>query len=112
METYKKKKRRGDESFVYYIGSGYENDPISLFAAQIVIHAIQDWRELVKAKAWLDKPNARCNFNELRLFFKGEWCDFLLQNFAVDPKRILEMLEAELAAAQEKEERKWKLRQS
>ena len=107
MGTYAKKKRRGNASFSSYIGSDYENDPVSLTAAQIVIHAIADWRELVMGKAWLDKfPCRSRNFNELRLFFKGEWCAFLMSGFGVEPARILEILEKELAEAMQKDQRK------
>ena len=105
MGTYAKKKRRGNASFSSYIGNDYENDPVSLTAAQIVIHAIADWRELVKGKAWLAKyPNRNRNFNELRLFFKGDWCAFLMSGFDVEPSRILEILEKELAEAMQKDQ--------
>ena len=105
MGAYERKKdsRSAGKS---YIGSGFESEPAKLLAAHIVIHAIGDWRELVKHKAWRQEPRVGCNFDELRAFFKGEWCDFLLQDLAVEPARILETLEAELVAAQEKEERR------
>lgn len=83
-----------------YFGD-YENDPVGLLAAEIVIHAVADWRELVKARAWVDElPKAHCNFNELRAFFKSEWCDFIMHKFEMSPTALLAMLEAELAAAQ------------
>ena len=104
MGTYAKKKRRGNASASSHIGSDYENNPILLLAAYIVIHAVGDWREMVNGKAWLDKtPNRYCNFNELRVFFKSEWCAFVMQSFEIEPARILEMLEAELKAAKKED---------
>ena len=98
--TYKEKRRRRATLNASYLGD-YENDPIGLLAAEIVIHAIADWRELVKARKWNDpSPQARCNFDELRAFFKGEWCDFIMQKFDMSPIALLAMLEAELAEAQ------------
>lgn len=103
MEVYERKKKTATAG-KSYIGSGFESEPEKLLAAHIVIHAIEDWRELVKHKAWNKETRAHlCNFTELRAFFNSDWCNFLLQDLSVDPARILEMLEAELAAAQEKE---------
>ena len=102
MGTYKSKERRGN-TLLTYMNNDYENDPVGLLAATIVIQAVVDWRELVKRKAWRDKdPSRYCNFEELRKFFKSEWCAFLLLKFEVDPERILEILEAELASAMRK----------
>ncbi len=82
-----------------YFGD-YENDPVGLLAAEIVIHAIADWRELVKARKWENiNPQAHCNFNELRLFFKSDWCEFILHKFDMSPAAVLALLEAELADA-------------
>lgn len=77
----------------------------SRLAAEIVIHAVSDWRELVKKQAWLGYQRHNCNFDELRVFFKSEWCAFLMKDFAVEPERLLEVLEAELKEAQLQQER-------
>lgn len=83
----------------YFYGE-YENDPVGLLAAEIVIFAIKDWRELVNKKAWLKRYDSpQCNFEELRAFFKGEWCAFLVQKWNIDPAFMLEMLESELEQA-------------
>lgn len=87
-------------------------------ALEIVHYAVLDWRRLVKAKAWkIDYlrpahqywqiPNVRCNFDELRLFFKSDWCDLLLtvNHVATTGQRILQQLEKELEAAKESEKR-------
>lgn len=83
-----------------YLRGEYENDPLGLFAAEIVMHAITDWRWLIKEKAWLnEEEKPLCNFNELRAFFSGEWCAFLLEKWDMESARILEILEAELQEA-------------
>jgi hypothetical protein len=87
------------------------NDPMQLLAAEIVVHAITDWRALVRSRAWEDDyPSRRCNFDELRIFFNSEWCEFLLQGFDMDPVRILDILEAELQAAKLQAEKKTRRR--
>ena len=73
-------------------------------SAEIVIAAVKDWRQLVKQKAWRKKPQANCNFTELRRFFKSEWCAFLMQDFELVPERMLKILEQELADAIRKDE--------
>ena len=85
-----------------YFRGEYENDPVGLLAAEIIIHAITDWRELVNRKAWLDKFPHLVNFDELRAFFRGEWCAFLMLNWDIEPAAILAQLEAELQQAMEK----------
>lgn len=96
--SYKKIQRHNDDRNK----GDYENDPFGQLAAQIVIHAIADWRCLIRSRAWEDKNiTPSCNFAELRAFFTGEWCEFLMQKFDVTPARVLEILEAELAAAQQ-----------
>lgn len=83
-----------------YFSLEYENDPVGLLAAEIVIFAIKDWRELVQKEAWLHREySPQCNLTELREFFRGRWCAVLLQKWDIDPERILEMLEAELQQA-------------
>lgn len=100
---YRTKLRHGESWNMQGINSDYENNPVSRTAAEIVIHAITDWRELVKQKAWRDYPSRNCNFEELRKFFKSDWCAFLMQGFDVEPARLLEVLEAELQEAMRKE---------
>ena len=88
-------------------------------ALEIVHYATLDWRRLVNQKAWkVDYrrntkhyhiiPNTRCNFDELRQFFRSEWCDTLLtaNRVATTGDRILALLEAELEEAIKKDERK------
>lgn len=76
------------------------SDPYGMLAAEIVAAAIDDWRGLIKAKAWLNEyPSRVCNFNELRIFFKSEWCEFLMQNFNFAPHDVLRRLEDELQEA-------------
>lgn len=90
-----KKRKNGD-----YFNGEYENDPVGLMAAEIVVHAITDWRALIAKKAWSEKEQkARCNFQELRSFFKSDWCAFLMMKWDIEPRRILEMLEEELQQA-------------
>ena len=87
---------------------------------EIVHRAVLDWRQLIRAKAWKCKewypaqsgvtkiPGYRCNFTELRQFFKSDWCAVCLQlnNSSVNPVVLLERLEAELAEAILKDEGK------
>lgn len=74
-------------------------------AAAIVIQAISDWRQLVRAKAWLDGGELKHkNFYELRAFFKSDWCAFLLEPTGITPRVILQALEKELQEAKEKDE--------
>ena len=86
-------------------------------ALEIVYYAALDWRRLVKAKAWKKDykknvyhywqiPSVRCNFDELRKFFRSEWCDFLLtaNQVSTTGERILALLESELEEAMEKDE--------
>ena len=88
-------------------------------ALEIVHYAVLDWRKMVAAKAWEKDfrrntkhyhliPNTWCNFDELRQFFKSEWCDQLLSTnrVATTGERILAMLEAELDDAIAKDNRK------
>lgn len=80
---------------------------------EIVNRAVQDWRLLIRAKAWKCErfhparggneqiPSYRCNFYELRQFFKSQWCEMCLQmnHSSLNAPLILEKLEAELAEA-------------
>lgn len=79
------------------------SDPTQRLAAEIVIHAIMDWREMVRRKVW--NPVERyCNYDEIRVFFKSEWCAYIMQNFDIAPEYILAMLEKELQEAMERDE--------
>lgn len=88
-------------------------------ALEIVHYAVLDWRRMVATKAWYKDyrrntkhyhliPNTRCNFDELRQFFKSDWCDTLLtvNRVATTGERILAILEEELEDAIEKDNRK------
>ena len=72
-------------------------------AAEIVICALADWRDLVKKRAWEGEQHPQCNFAELRIFFQSQWCEQLTQNFEIEPARMLELLEKELEEAKRKE---------
>lgn len=85
----------------YQTDSKPVDNPYALLAAAIVIHAAEDWRMLISERAWEEKTVSKHrNFTELRLFFNGRWCAFLMQDFSVEPADILAQLEQELAAAQ------------
>ena len=88
-----------------------------LLASEILSKAVDDWRLLIKRKAWLfvpsfnttdPIPNKECNFTELRNFFKSDWCDALcyLVSDNVCKETILKILEKELedAMAEEQED--------
>ena len=85
----------------------YVNDPIGLLAAEIVACAVDDWRMLIKKKAWLPSviASSSCNFGELRSFFNSQWCELLLHKCEIDPQRILQILEAELQEAKREYEK-------
>lgn len=84
------------------------NDPWARFAAEIVIHAVDDWRTLIKCGAWLEDGTRRSygygtiSFDELRGFFNSPWCEFLMQDFGISPAAVLKVLEAELQEAMQK----------
>ena len=87
------------------------SSPWDRLAAEIVMGAIRDWRELVKSKAWLNKgASARqhiiVSFDEIRSFFRSQYCAFIMQNFSMSPENILTLLEHELQQAMEKDN--WK----
>lgn len=69
-------------------------------AVGIVVKAIEDWRVLIAARAWADGyelPNK--NFEELREFFKSEYCELLLCWSTIKGVDILRLLEKELEEA-------------
>lgn len=92
------------------------NDPWARFAAEIVIHAVDDWRALIKSSAWLEAGERRSygygniSFDELRGFFNSQWCEFLMQDMDIEPTAILKILEAELQEAMQKPVQKKKKR--
>jgi hypothetical protein len=71
-------------------------------AAEIVILAIDDWRQLIARRAWDGRMYYMRNFDELRRFFQSEYCDFLMMNFDIEPAALLELLEKELEEAKQK----------
>ena len=85
---------------------GYINNPVGMLAAEIVAQAVEDWRTLVKKKAWLPSVpvSTHCNFNDIRSFLRSEWCELLLLPCEMDAQRILQILEEELREAQRKDE--------
>ena len=90
---------RGNKGMTYFRGE-YENDPYGLFAVSIVMQAIADWRFLVQKRAWEDDHiSYHCGFDEMRNFFRGDWCAMLLTKTEFEGERILELLEAELQTA-------------
>ena len=77
-----------------------DDSPHRTLAADIVYKAVSDWQLLIKKRDWLnERPDARCNFTELRSFFKSEFCYFLLSGNAAAQRRILEGLEREYNTA-------------
>ena len=75
-----------------------------LLATMIIVQAITDWRELVAKKDWKnEKQDKKNNLNELRQFFKSEWCEFLMMFMEITPNQILRQLEKELAEAKKKD---------
>lgn len=75
-------------------------DPHAQLAMCIVVRAVEDWRLLVKKKAWdIVDPRTNTTLGELRRFFKSDWCDFLMQQFPTTPEQLLAILEAELQEA-------------
>lgn len=69
------------------------NDPYKELAVGIVEKAIEDWRYLIKHP---NKQAKNRNFDEIRNFFKSQWCEFLLEGTGASAKRILDILEGEL----------------
>jgi hypothetical protein len=83
-------------------------------ARGIVLFAIEDWRNLIKAKAYRNRPSKTkirysiVSFNELRAFFQSGWFDWLLDGcgVGVSGDYILRMLENELEEATTKDKAK------
>lgn len=101
--AYKKRTMRGQ--VIGYAKSEPVSDPLGMLASMIVVGAVEDWRELIRRKAWQNHYQQRdCNFNELRMFFKSNWCGLLMLTFDIEPAEILAILEAELAAAMQETE--------
>ena len=94
--------KRGAKSVAVKEPPHYVSDPNALMAAEIIVGTINDWRLLIKSKAWLDTEHGSkyCNFDELRNFFRGDWCGFLMQKWeSIDQTRLLQLLEEELQEA-------------
>ena len=83
-------------------------------ATQIVLKAVEDWRLLVKSKAWDvpykrstygPVPNKDCNFTEIRNFFQSQYAEELLSicDVNISPREILQKLEKELEEAMRSE---------
>ena len=102
------KNEHKDDPMNVYLKNQIEDDPVGLLIAAIVIRAVDDWRELIRQRSWLAKAPRQVNFDELRNFFKSDWCDFLMLKFNVEPARVLDLLETELRDAMQREERKRK----
>lgn len=80
--------------------NGKADEGYKKLAVGIVIKAVEDWRVLIAARAWADGydlPNK--NFEELRDFFKSEYCELLLCHSDIKPVDILKLLEKELSEA-------------
>lgn len=103
---------RGNKGMTYFHGE-YESDPNGLLAMSIIMQAIADWRFLVKKRAWEIDYNSRyCSFDEMRNFFRGDWCAMLLIKTEWSGERILELLEAELQEAMQKPKKKGRKRKN
>ena len=77
-----------------------EYDPYRLLAAEIVISAVEDWRQLIYEREW-ETPSMKrgYGFDSIRWFFRSGWCGLLMQNFNTTPEVILKLLEQELEDA-------------
>lgn len=89
------------------MGDGYAK-----LAGAVIINAVEDWRQLIRSKAYRDhgsenmKDGGMVNFGELRLFFKSDFCDLLFDvcQKQVAGRYVLRHLEAELEQAMENDE--------
>lgn len=102
MGVFKSKRQNGETLNAINGERKLYDDPIHFLSAYIVIGAVEDWRELIYKRVWEDPnytPQKDCNFEEMRLFFKSEWCDYLMQDFDLNPLDVLKLLEQELAEA-------------
>lgn len=91
-------RRGGEPNLKSYKGGA------KLLATMIVVQAINDWRDIIKNRDYLNKsqsPNK--NLSELRLFFKSDWCKFLMMFMEITPQQILNKLEIELKEAMKME---------
>lgn len=70
------------------------SDPWDELAKAIVHQAVVDWRHLIsKGKVYRPIGFFPVNFNELRRFFKSDYCQLMIDT---DPESILRQLEKEL----------------
>ena len=75
-----------------------ELNPFQRLANEIIIQAVWDWRRLVDAHAWEEvNEDPTCNFEEIRHFFKSEYCELLMLGSGLTPGDVLRQLEKELA---------------
>lgn len=71
-------------------------DPLDELAKAIVYQAVLDWRYLIlKGKTYEVIDHVLVGFDELKRFFKSDYCQLLINT---DPKSILWQLEKELEA--------------
>jgi hypothetical protein len=74
--------------------SGRISDPWDELAKAIVHQAVLDWRHLIsKGKIYGSNGFFPVSFNELRKFFKSDYCRLMV---GTDPESILRQLEKEL----------------
>lgn len=64
--------------------------PYGLLANNIIIQAISDWENMVTGVL---HETAKINFGELRVFFRGGFCDVLLAGTGLTGEYILDALE-------------------
>lgn len=86
-------------------GDFYSNG-IEALACEIVVQAIEDWKMLIRRKAWengdwIDDASKGLvmGFQELRVFFRSDWCELLLTGTEMTGDGILASLEDMLEAA-------------
>ena len=79
--------------------------PFERLKLAIIHRAVLDWDILIYSKAWSGDGsyrhgNAKYSFEEIRSFFKGEWCAMLLERTdSYKPLTLLAILERKLEAA-------------
>lgn len=77
------------------------DEAIQLLAAAIIKGAVEDWRRLIKRRAWEKETSGigKVTFDEIRNFFNSGWCGFLMNGMTIKPETILIKLEEELKEA-------------
>lgn len=84
------------------------SSPTAGICCAILVRAAEDWRWLIKERAWRDRRFTyrapTVSFDELRAFFKSDWCQTLIpKNMPITNLDMLEHLEEELRKAIEKD---------